>query len=139
MKSTGAARPSLAALGTPAQRAGGFTLIEIVLALLVIGVGLVALIVSAGQYAANAATLREKTVALWVAHNRLTEIELEPAWPELGRSDGEVELARAEWRWDVTVSETPDPRVRRIDITVKRRKADENAAELSSFVEERRQ
>ena len=121
------------------RRERGFTLIEVMMALFFIGVALVALIVSAGQYAASAGALREKTVALWVAHNRLTEIELERSWPDLGSSDGDVELARAEWRWDVAVSETPDPRVRRIDITVRRKDGKDTAAELSSFVEERQQ
>ena len=109
------------------------------MALFFIGVALVALIVSAGQYAASAGALREKTVALWVAHNRLTEIELERSWPDVGKSDGDIELARVDWRWDVAVSETPDPRVRRVDITVRRRDGKDTAAELSSFVEERHQ
>ena len=118
----------------------GFTLIEVLVAVFVLGFALTAIIASTGRYAANAQILREKTLALWVAHNRLTEIGLQPAWPAVGKSDGDEELAGIEWRWDVTVSETPDPRVRRVDITV-RPKDEEGAhvAELSSFVAERTQ
>jgi general secretion pathway protein I len=118
-------------------RARGFTLIEMVVALAVLAVAMGALISGMGRYAANAAALREKTVALWVAHNRLTEIGLEPAWPEIGKSDGDVEMAGAEWRWDVTVAETPDPKVRRVDITVKPKGADGESVALSSFLAER--
>jgi general secretion pathway protein I len=116
----------------------GFTLIEVLIAVFVLGFALSAIVASTGQYAANAAVMRDKTLALWVAHNRLTEIGLEPAWPAVGKSDGDEELAGVEWRWDVTVSETPDPRVRRVDITVRPKdKADGQAAALSSFVAER--
>jgi general secretion pathway protein I len=116
----------------------GFTLIEVLIAVFVLGFALSALVASTGQYAANAAVMRDKTLALWVAHNRLTEIGLEPAWPAVGKSDGDEELGGVEWRWDATVSETPDPRVRRVDITVRPKdKADGQAAALSSFVAER--
>jgi general secretion pathway protein I len=118
--------------------AAGFTLIEIVVAVAVLAFALGALITGMGRYAGNAATLREKTVALWVAHNRLTEIGLEAAWPDLGASDGVVEMAGLEWRWDVAVVETPDPRVRRVDITVQPKGAQGASTELSSFVEDKR-
>ena len=115
----------------------GFTLIEMVVALAVLAVAMGALISGMGRYADSAAVLREKTVALWVAHNRLTEIGLAAGWPETGKSDGEAEMAGAEWRWDVTVSETPDPRVRRIDITVRPKGAETDSVALSSFMSER--
>ncbi|MCI0749505.1 MAG: type II secretion system minor pseudopilin GspI [Nevskiales bacterium] len=100
--------------------AAGFTLIEILVAVTVLAVALGALISGMTRHAANAAVLREKTVALWVAHNRLTEIALQPSWPDLGKSDDDVEMAGLEWRWFATVSETPDPDVRRVDIRVVR-------------------
>jgi general secretion pathway protein I len=118
-------------------RARGFTLIEMVVALAVLAVAMGALISGMGRYADSAAVLREKTVALWVAHNRLTELGLEPSWPEIGKSDGDVEMAGAEWRWNVTVAETPDPRVRRVDIVVRVKGAEVDSVALSSFLSER--
>jgi general secretion pathway protein I len=114
-------------------------LLEVMLAVLFLAVALAAGIFSTGRYAANAAVLREKTVALWVAHNRLTEIGLQPTWPGLGKSDGDVTLAGIEWRWEVEVIETPDPRVRRVNIGVRPKDAASEAARLSSFLEERSQ
>jgi len=108
-----------------------------VVALAVLAVAMGALISGMGRYAANAAVLREKTVALWVAHNRLTEIGLDATWPDTGKSDGDVEMAGAEWRWDVTVAETPDPKVRRVDITVRPKGAEGDSIALSSFIAER--
>jgi len=127
-------RRSFAALRTPAARAaGGFTLIEVLIAVAVLAVAMSAMIAGMARYADNAAALREKTLGLWVAHNRLTEIDLEPAWPALGKSDGDVEMAGIEWRWFVAVSETPDPDVRRIEIRVQAKGRDYDAAALSSF------
>jgi general secretion pathway protein I len=97
-----------------------------------------AIITGTARYADHAAGLREKTVALWVAHNRLTEIGLEPSWPAIGASDGDVEMAGAEWHWEAKVVETPDPRVRRVDISVGAKGRDGTAATLSSFVHEKR-
>lgn len=122
----------------PAARGGGFMLLEVMLAVLFLALALGAGIFSTGRFAANAAVLREKTVALWVAHNRLTEIGLEPAWPSVGKSDGEVTMAGVDWRWEVEVVETPDPRVRRVNIVVRPKSAESDSARLSSFLEERK-
>lgn len=135
MTASSGVKRSFAAPKPPAGRAaGGFTLIEVIIALAVLAFAMGALITGMARYADNAAYLREKTVALWVAHNRLTEIDLEPAWPPLGKSDGDVEMAGAEWRWFVTVSETPDPDVRRVEIRVQAKGHATEAAVLSSFV-----
>lgn len=118
----------------PRFPAPGFTLIEIVVALAVLAVAMGALISGMARYADNASYLREKTVALWVAHNRLVELEMTPVWPTLGRSDGDVEMAGAEWRWFVTVTESPDPAVRRVDIRVQLKERAGDVAALSAFI-----
>lgn len=125
-------RPLRRRLGT------GFTLVEILVAVAVLGVAMGAILSGMARYADNAGALREKTVALWVAHNRLTEIGLEPAWPSVGKSDGEVTMAGVDWRWEVEVVETPDPRVRRVNIVVRPKSAESDSARLSSFLEERK-
>lgn len=114
--------------------ARGFTLIEVIIAVAVLAAAMGAIISGMARYADNAAYLREKTVALWVAHNRLSELQLEPGWPDTGKSDGVVEMAGVEWRWFMTVLETPDDKVRRVDIRVQQNKKDNDAASLSSFL-----
>lgn len=116
------------------MKARGFTLIEVLIAVAVLAVAMGALISGMARYADNAAALREKTLAIWVAHNRLTEIDLEPGWPSTGKSDGDVELAGIDWRWFVEVLETPDPDVRRVNIRVQVKGRDGDSAALSSFV-----
>lgn len=99
-------------------RARGFTLVEVLIAVAVLALALSAVISGMSRYAANAGYLRQKTFALWVAHNRLTELAVAPAWPELGKSDGTAGMAGAEWKWRATVKPTEDDKLRRVDIEV---------------------
>jgi general secretion pathway protein I len=99
-------------------RQHGFTLIEVLAAVAVLALALGASITGASQYAANAAYLRDKAIASWVARNRLVELHLAPAWPETGKSDGTEEMAGREWHWRMEVKETPDDKVRRVDVYV---------------------
>lgn len=118
--------------------ARAFTLIEVLVALAILAIAMAALVTEIAGYAASAGRMREMTLGLMVAHNRLTEIELQPGWPDIGASDGEVEMAGREWRWSVTVAETPDPKVRRVNILVRLDKREDAVADLTSYVAERR-
>ena len=66
----------------------------------------------------QAAHLRERSIATWVAHNQMTEVELAPPWPATGGRNGEVEMAGVKWRWRLDVKSTDDPDLRRLDMTV---------------------
>ncbi|NKF23139.1 type II secretion system minor pseudopilin GspI [Solimonas marina] len=99
-------------------RTRGFTLIEMLVAVAVVAIAMGAIIAGMGRYAANAAYLREKTVALWVAHNQLTELEMQKAWPDVGTTNGENDMAGVTWKWRVTIQKTQDEHLRRVDIVV---------------------
>src|SRR5688572_7972969 len=61
----------------------GFTLIEVVVALIVVSLGMLAVIETVGSTARNNGYLREKTIAHWVAMNKLTETRLLPNAPAI--------------------------------------------------------
>ncbi len=119
------------------MRQRGFTLIEILVALVVLAVAMAAVISSMASQAGNAAHLKQKTLALIVAHNRLAEVQLERSWPQIGRSDGSVEMAGHEWKWISFVQETQDEYLRRIDIEVRAPGQEESSsAQISGFLAE---
>jgi general secretion pathway protein I len=114
----------------------GFTLVEVLVALAVVALALLGLTKVAALQAANADALRQRTLAGWVAANVLVETRLAAGLPPTGRSDGRVELGAHRWRWKRDVGSTPDPQVRRVDVTVF---ADDDAREpvvsLSGFAQ----
>jgi general secretion pathway protein I len=99
-------------------RQSGFTLIEAVVALLIVALGMTAVFMQLNQYAATAAYIEEKTLASWIASNRLTELSVQPEWPELGESEDDVEFAGRQWHYVVEVSETAVENLRRVEVSV---------------------
>ncbi len=116
------------------NKSRGFTLLEVLVAVAVLAIALGAILGSMARYADSAAYLKQRTIALFVAHNRLAEIELDPTFPPVGKSDGDVDMAGVKWRWNAEVTGTVDPNLRRIDISVQAPGRDGSAATLSSFI-----
>lgn len=97
----------------------GFTLIEVVVALLVVSLGMLGVIQAVSQTASNGGYLRDKTLAHWVAMNRLTEVRLQKTAPSVDKSSDEVEMGGRRWKWTMEVTQTPVETIRRIDISVR--------------------
>ncbi len=113
------------------SKARGFTLLEVLVALTVIAFALGSIIKVAGSSAANASYLRDKTFAHWVAANHLAEMQTKDnPWPTKGGDEGTVEMAGREWFWTTEVLDTPDPEMRRVNVSV-RLEADEDVPPVS--------
>lgn len=108
------------------RRPRGFTLVEVLVALAVLAIALTAVMRTLAQAIDATATLRERHVALWVAQNRLTEHRLRRDWPAADTTDGDVEFNGEKWFWREQVSTTPEPAIRRIEITIRRRAGSED-------------
>jgi general secretion pathway protein I len=115
-------------------KARGFTLVEMLVAVAVLAIALAAILSGMARYASNAGYLREKSVALWVAHNRLAQFELQAAWPDVGKSDGDVEMAGAKWKWIAEVKKTSDDHLRRIDVSVQPAQRKTDLVTISAFI-----
>ena len=96
----------------------GFTLVEILVALAIVAVALAAGMRALAQSADSASTLQSRTLALWVAQNRLANAQLADPWPSLGTSSGDAEQACARLVWRETISGTPNPAFRKVEIVV---------------------
>lgn len=96
----------------------GFTLIEVLVALAVIAIGLVAVLAVAGRSGRVDSELQQQTFASWVAGNEIEHMRLAPKWPAIGDSNGDVTLAGQKWHWKATVAKTEDPDLRRVTVSV---------------------
>ncbi len=113
----------------------GFTLVEVLVALAVLSIALTAVMRTMGQAIGVTATLREHSVALWVAQNRLALHRMNRAWPSADTTDGDTEFNGEKWYWREQVSTTPEPKIRRIEITIRRQKdSQETQARLVGYL-----
>ncbi len=70
------------------------------------------------QSSDSATLLKQRTLALWVAQNRLAAAQLAAAQPAAGSRSGDAVQAGARFVWQETVSGTPNPAFRKIEIVV---------------------
>jgi len=99
-------------------RRGGFTLVEILVALAIVAIALTAGMRALAQATDTASALKARTLALWVAQNRLAAAQVASPWPALGSSRGDAEQAGAAFVWQARVTTTPNPAFRMVEITV---------------------
>ncbi len=99
-------------------RCGGFTLVEALVALIIVALGMMAVHTQLNQYAVTSVYIREKTLASWIATNVLTELSVQGEWPEPGSEDDEIEYAGRQWHYTVEISTTQVENLRRADVSV---------------------
>jgi general secretion pathway protein I len=100
------------------RRARGFTLLEVLVALVIVGTALGASLRAVGSLTANSAGLRSGMMATWSAENRLVQIRLGREFPAVGKRSfpcpqGDLKLVCEE-----EVVTSPNPQLRRIEVSV---------------------
>ncbi len=101
-----------------AGRAHGFTLLEVVVALLIVALGLAAAVELTTLAAGNALTLQQKTLADWVAMNRLATLRTASALPAAGSATGHAAMGGDTFYWREEISGGALPQVRNVRISV---------------------
>lgn len=100
------------------RREAGFTLIEMLVALVIFSLAALALLRLGGATAANSARLTEQALAQTVARNLAVELITDPQAPAFGTEAGALENAGRQWRWTRVVARSPEARIQLITIRV---------------------
>ena len=96
----------------------GFTLIEVMFALLIVALTMGAIVETGGYAARRTSQLTEKTIASWIAQNQVTLYRAKNTWTTASNKTGTVEMADKQWQWKMKISKTDEPLLRRIDVDV---------------------
>ena len=99
-------------------RADGFTLLEVLVALVIIGTAFAASLRAISSLTQNSGDLRASMMATWSAENRLSQIRLAQEWPPLGTRSFDCPQAELSLRCDETIYSTPNPSFRRVEVAV---------------------
>jgi len=101
-------------------RHSGFTLLEAMIALFIVSLGMTAVIKTLNTYAVSAQYFERKTLASWIATNKITELSVGSTWPPVGDSDEELDYANQHWKLHIEVAETEVKNLHRVDVSVAR-------------------
>jgi general secretion pathway protein I len=113
----------------------GFTLLEVLVALVIIGTALAASLRAVASLTQNSSDLRAAMMATWSAENRLTQIRLAHEWPPIGRRDFSCAQAELSLRCEEQIYPTPNPAFRRVEVgVVDERQASHRIIMLSQIV-----
>lgn len=111
----------------------GFTLMEALVALTILAVAGTGLVRTTEAHVDQVRGLQTRTIAQWVAENRLIELELDPASLAAGKE--RVEMLGRNWDVSVDVDTTEDPDLAKVTVAVAPDGSDDSAAVLTGFVD----
>ena len=96
----------------------GFTLLEVLVALVIVGTALGASLRAVGSLTANSAGLRSAMMATWSAENRLVQIRLAREYPAIGKNTYDCPQGDLKLVCQDEVLASPNPRLRRVEVSV---------------------
>jgi general secretion pathway protein I len=103
---------------TRGRRRAGFTLLELMVALAILAIALPAVMRAVGAATRQLDEVRLRTLAGWVADNRLAEHRARRDWLPLGRQEGRSEQGGQSFGWAEEVLATPNAQFRRVEVSV---------------------
>jgi general secretion pathway protein I len=96
----------------------GFTLVEILVAIAILAVALAATTRAAGVATDGALETRQRLLATWAAENRVAELRARRIFPAAATTRLTTEQGGMSLVIDETVTETPNPAIRRVELSV---------------------
>jgi general secretion pathway protein I len=96
----------------------GFTLVEVLVALMIVAIGLAALMLTVSSTARTSGYLRDKTLAQWMALNRLSEVRLNLTKFGQNTDTGEIYFANRTWHYDTRYFDTSIATMKRVVVRI---------------------
>ncbi|CAM3358482.1 Type II secretion system protein I [Bordetella sputigena] len=96
----------------------GFSLLEVLVALVIIAIALGACVRAAGQMATSQAALRERALALVSAENTLAQLRAQRLYPPLGRSSEPCPQGPLALTCDISIEATSNRGFRQVTVRV---------------------
>lgn len=106
----------------------GFTLLEVLIALAILALSAAAVLRQTHLEVKQQQNLELKSYALWAADDVLTAVMAQSQWPPLGRVEQQQTYEGQNWRVITEVQATPDPLMRKIEVSISPQQQAENAA-----------
>ncbi len=97
----------------------GFTLVEIMVAVAILGLVGVTLVTNANRSTRDIVQMRDKIEALSIAEYALNSALIRDDAPDIGRDEELIDRADRRWLVELEVSETLNERVLRLDVLVR--------------------
>ena len=112
-----------------------FTLIEVLVALLIIAIACVAVIKAMTEGIEVSTHLQQSVVSRWVAQNTLSQLQngMLPSMRDNTEQDGNVTMWRRQWHW-VAKQDVSTPYYQRVVITVGPPNSDRSYYRLVGFI-----
>lgn len=99
-------------------RCRAFTLLEVLVALAIFAMVAAVVLTSVGRSIRHAEQLQLKTLASWIADNRITELQLANPAPGEGNHTFRLEYAGRQWEVLSKIEPTSDRGLRRVNVWV---------------------
>jgi len=125
--------------GSNARRSAGFTLIEVLVAMSIVVVSFVALYGVVLQMVGAVTVMQEKTLASWIAFDRITEIRVRGDFPDESEEEDTVEMAGITWLYKREVNSTDSEDIRQIIVRVAPEDEPDNTLAIATGVVVRNQ
>jgi len=110
----------------------GFTLIEVLVALVILAVALTAVMKTSLQTTHNAQYLEDKTIAHWVGMYVVSEIRLRIIEQP---KQGSMQMLGSHWFWLAKTQQTADTHTLRVDIKISKKKDSPALAGLTTYMQ----
>ena len=118
------------------KRSAGFTLIEVMVAMVIAVLALTGVLAAISQMVDSGIAMRERTYASWIAQNKIVEMRLANTVPNVSSTSGDIVYANLEWSWRATVSETGIDKLYRVDVVVSLVTSETSAGSVTGFIGE---